>query len=96
MKKHVFSGRAPVDPECKDKLGKAHVYEEGADVYDAMLNQTNIGTNNNKYYILQLLEDDDKKVYSVWFRWGRIGYRGQNTLIRSDSLDAAKETFCAK
>lgn len=85
-----------MDPECKEMLGKAHVYEEGADVYDVMLNQTNIGNNNNKYYLLQLLEDDDKKAYSVWFRWGRIGYRGQNTLIRSVSLDGAKETFCAK
>ena len=25
-----------------------HVYESGADVYDCMLNQTNIGGNNNK------------------------------------------------
>lgn len=72
------------------------MYEEGADVYDAMLNQTNIDMNNNKYYILQLMEDDDKKAYSVWFRWGRVGYRGQNNLISCRSLEEAKHTFCAK
>uniref|UniRef100_A0A3B5MQH2 Poly [ADP-ribose] polymerase n=1 Tax=Xiphophorus couchianus TaxID=32473 RepID=A0A3B5MQH2_9TELE len=35
----VMKGKAPVDFECKAKLGKAHVYSEGNDVYDVMLNQ---------------------------------------------------------
>uniref|UniRef100_A0A3B3TX57 Uncharacterized protein n=1 Tax=Poecilia latipinna TaxID=48699 RepID=A0A3B3TX57_9TELE len=35
----VMKGKAPVDSECKAKLGKAHVYSEGNDVYDVMLNQ---------------------------------------------------------
>lgn len=33
--------------------------------------QTNLQFNNNKYYLMQLLEDDGAKAYSVWFRWGR-------------------------
>ncbi|CAG5896401.1 unnamed protein product [Menidia menidia] len=69
----VMKGKAPVDPECKAKLGKAHVYCEGKDVYDVMLNQTNLQFNNNKYYLIQLLEDDSSKAYSVWLRWGRAG-----------------------
>jgi len=28
---------------------------------------------HNKFYIIQLLESDDKKKYSVWNRWGRVG-----------------------
>lgn len=28
---------------------------QGDDIYDAMLNQTNVGNNNNKFYALQLL-----------------------------------------
>ncbi|KAE8290598.1 Poly [ADP-ribose] polymerase 2 [Larimichthys crocea] len=67
----VMKGKAPVDLECKAKLGKAHVYNEGNDVYDVMLNQTNLQFNNNKYYLIQLLEDDGSKTYSVWMRWGR-------------------------
>uniref|UniRef100_W5LVZ4 Poly [ADP-ribose] polymerase n=1 Tax=Lepisosteus oculatus TaxID=7918 RepID=W5LVZ4_LEPOC len=71
VKRVVFKGRAPVDAECKAKLGKAHVYCEGEDVYDVMLNQTNVQFNNNKYYLIQLLQDDGPQVYSVWMRWGR-------------------------
>lgn len=33
--------------------------------------QTNLQFNNNKYYLIQLLEDDSSKMYSVWMRWGR-------------------------
>ena len=33
-----MSGKAPVDPDCP-LVGKAHVYYEGSDVYDCMLNQ---------------------------------------------------------
>jgi len=35
----VLKGKAPVDPECTAKLKVAHVYYEGNDVYDVMLNQ---------------------------------------------------------
>ncbi|TPP58726.1 Poly [ADP-ribose] polymerase [Fasciola gigantica] len=91
-------GRAPVDSLCTSKIGVAHVYYEAdGTVYDAMLNQTNLQHNNNKYYLLQLLEDDDSKNYSVWFRWGRVGKTGQNKLESYGSdLDAAKNSFAKK
>jgi poly [ADP-ribose] polymerase len=44
-----------------------------------MLNQTNIGQNNNKYYVIQLLKDTGGSYY-VWNRWGRVGEKGQNAL----------------
>lgn len=28
---------------------------QGGDVYDAMLNQTNVRDNNNKFYVIQVL-----------------------------------------
>uniref|UniRef100_A0A8C1NAS1 Poly [ADP-ribose] polymerase n=1 Tax=Cyprinus carpio TaxID=7962 RepID=A0A8C1NAS1_CYPCA len=71
VKTIIMKGKAPVDLECKAKIGKAHIYSEGADVYDVMLNQTNLQFNNNKYYLIQLLQDDNGKAYSVWMRWGR-------------------------
>lgn len=49
----------------------ASVHED----YDCMLNQTNIKQNNNKFYVLQLLEKGGN--YYVWTRWGRVGERGQ-------------------
>ncbi len=35
------------------------------------LPQTNLRNNNNKFYLIQLLEDNLAKQYSVWMRWGR-------------------------
>ncbi|CAF92030.1 unnamed protein product, partial [Tetraodon nigroviridis] len=97
VKTLVLKGKAPVDSECKAKLGKAHVYSEGNDVYDVMLNQTNLQFNNNKYYLMQLLEDDGSKLYSVWFRWGRVGKVGQNSLTEcTTDLNKAKDIFKKK
>uniref|UniRef100_A0AAV2JNQ0 Poly [ADP-ribose] polymerase n=1 Tax=Knipowitschia caucasica TaxID=637954 RepID=A0AAV2JNQ0_KNICA len=97
VKTVVMKGKAPVDPECKAKLGKAHVYSEGEDVYDVMLNQTNLQFNNNKYYLIQLLEDDNSKSYSVWMRWGRVGKVGQNSLVAcGGDLPKAKKIFMKK
>ncbi|XP_053185705.1 poly [ADP-ribose] polymerase 2 [Scomber japonicus] len=97
VKTVVMKGKAPVDTECKAKLGKAHVYCEGKDVYDVMMNQTNLQFNNNKYYLIQLLEDDGSKSYSVWMRWGRVGKVGQNSLTAcGGDLLKAKDIFKKK
>uniref|UniRef100_A0A452GND6 Poly [ADP-ribose] polymerase n=1 Tax=Gopherus agassizii TaxID=38772 RepID=A0A452GND6_9SAUR len=97
VKTLIVKGKAPVDPECLAKLGKAHVYCEGDDVYDVMLNQTNLQFNNNKFYVLQLLEDDGPRSYSVWMRWGRVGRPGQHALVScAGDLTQAKEVFTKK
>ncbi|XP_077688253.1 poly [ADP-ribose] polymerase 2 isoform X5 [Eretmochelys imbricata] len=97
IKTLIVKGKAPVDPECLAKLGKAHVYCEGDNVYDVMLNQTNLQFNNNKFYILQLLEDDGSRSYSVWMRWGRVGQPGQHMLVScAGDLAQAKEIFTKK
>ena len=36
-----------------------------------MLNQTNIGHNNNKYYIIQVVKNARGQYYA-WNRWGRV------------------------
>ena len=53
-----------VDSHCS--LNSAAVWQD----YDCMLNQTNIGKNNNKFYVIQLLVVGTK--YYVWNRWGRV------------------------
>ena len=60
-----------------------------------MLNQTNIGQNNNKFYVIQLLETGSSR-YSVWTRWGRVGESGQNAMKSFSSLDTAEKEFCKK
>ena len=62
----------------------------------AQLNQTNIGNNNNKFYVIQLLQSDSGSQYFVWNRWGRVGATGQNSLAQCGSLDAAKAAFKSK
>ncbi len=50
-------------------------------VWDAMLNQTEIGKNANKYYVLQLLHPlgNTNECY-LFTRWGRVGERGSSQL----------------
>ncbi|XP_077581070.1 poly [ADP-ribose] polymerase 2 [Stigmatopora nigra] len=97
VKTVVMKGKAPVDLECKTKLGKAHVYSEGVDVYDVMLNQTNLEVNQNKFYLIQLLKDDAARVFSVWTRWGRVGKVGQCNLTScGGDLQKSKSFFKKK
>jgi poly [ADP-ribose] polymerase len=79
----------PVDDHCPHKKGGKVI-----DDWDAMLNQTNIGANNNKFYIIQLVESGGK--YHTWTRWGRVGEVGQSALLGDGSLDNAKKCFESK
>jgi poly [ADP-ribose] polymerase 2/3/4 len=78
----------PVDALCP--LKGAVVHED----YDCMLNQTNIGANNNKFYVIQLLEKGGK--YYAWTRWGRVGEDGQNALIGPSDFGKALKAFQSK
>lgn len=51
------------------------VYED----YDCMLNQTNIGQNNNKFYVIQVIKSGN--TYYTWNRWGRVVSRICNLLL---------------
>ena len=57
LQKVVVKGRAAVDSLCP-KAAACHVHaagsEEDGGVFDALLNQTNIANNNNKFYIIQV------------------------------------------
>jgi poly [ADP-ribose] polymerase 2/3/4 len=79
----------PVDELCPLKKTAKVV-----DDWDAMLNQTNIGHNNNKYYVIQLIQSGGK--FYTWTRWGRVGEPGQNALLGNGTLDNAKKCFEAK
>ncbi|XP_025962317.1 protein mono-ADP-ribosyltransferase PARP3 [Dromaius novaehollandiae] len=79
---------ATVDGLCPlSRVPGAQVYED----YDCTLNQTNIGANNNKFYIIQLIEHGG--AYSTWNRWGRVGEVGQSKLVPFTALEAAKKDF---
>ena len=58
------------------------VYTDAGKTYAATLNQSNIGNNNNKFYILQILQrEDNSKSFIFFTRWGRVGVPGQQASI---------------
>ncbi|RXM95828.1 Metabotropic glutamate receptor 2 [Acipenser ruthenus] len=63
------------------------IYED----YDCMLNQTNIGNNNNKFYIIQLIKSG--KRFFNWNRWGRVGEVGQSKLTPFVGVSEAVKDF---
>ncbi|KAJ7293875.1 poly polymerase catalytic domain-containing protein [Mycena rebaudengoi] len=73
-------GRAPVDVGS-GRVASHQVYSNDEGVWDAMLNQTNIGDNNNKFYVLQLLHPIGNTAQCLLFtRWGRVGADGQTQI----------------
>jgi len=78
----------PVDDNCT--VTGAAVHED----YDCILNQTNIGENNNKFYVIQLITKGGK--YYTWTRWGRVGETGQSALIGPTEFDGALKGFNSK
>ena len=60
-------------------------------IYDASLNQTNAGNNNNKFYRVQVVATSNR--YYCWTRWGRVGEHGQSALLGSGDLDDAIKSF---
>ena len=91
-----FKGVVPVDegfPQYAN--GPYHVYSENGVVYNAMLNQTNIGQNNNKYYILQIVKHNSKNQFINLCRWGRVGKVAGSSEIENE-FQKAKHEFCKK
>lgn len=88
-------GAAVLDQWLSDEIKlQYHVLQRGDEIYDAMLNQTNVGDNNNKFYVIQLLESDDGLRYMVYNRWGRVGIKGQDKLHGPyTSLECAIQEF---
>ncbi|KAI4195716.1 MAG: hypothetical protein LQ350_007040 [Teloschistes chrysophthalmus] len=71
---------------------KVYIDDEGI-IYDASLNQTNISGNNNKFYRIQLLFDDNKE-WCVFTRWGRVGEFGSvKALPHGSNFEGAVQEF---
>lgn len=81
----------PVDEACTISNATVYVDDDGV-VWDASLNQTNSGQNNNKFYRIQVLYTTADK-YLTWTRWGRVGERGQSAVLGGGMLDEAKRHF---
>ena len=65
---------------------------EGEVIFDAALNQTNVGGNANKFYRIQILVSGSGD-YRTWTRWGRVGELGQGATLGDGSLQTAMHNF---
>jgi len=81
---------AAADPACP----RAHTSTVAGDA-DVMLNQTNIGANNNKFYRMQLLREGSSDHW-LWTRWGRVGDKGQTQLQGPFDADTGLREFKKK
>eukprot|EP00808_Paulinella_micropora_P017853 g46431.t1 len=97
IKKVRVKGMAPVDELCPGQAD-GHVLADHEGVWDAMLMQTNIARNNNKYYNIQIIESDAvPHRYWVWNRWGRVGrVAGKNYSNCGSDMAVAKAEFRKK
>ena len=86
--------QVPVDEECPLSGYGVHIDEDSV-IWDASLNQTNAGKNNNKFYRIQLLVNAANHC-CTWTRWGRVGEPGQNCTLGNGSLADAKSQFQKK
>ncbi|CAN4128299.1 unnamed protein product [Withania somnifera] len=87
-------GAAVLDQYLSDDIkARYHVLQRGDEIYDATLNQTNVGNNNNKFYIIQVLENDSGGNFLVYTRWGRVGAKGGTKINGpyTSSYDAASK-----
>lgn len=65
-------------------------------VFDATLNQSNAGANNNKFYRIQLVRRGSQQQWFTWTRWGRVGEYGQTAMLGSGSHEDALLQFNKK
>ncbi|KAL8281269.1 hypothetical protein RQP46_006303 [Phenoliferia psychrophenolica] len=80
--KTTRKGNAPPVDSLFPYASSTSVYA-GADgvYYDATLNQTQVGVNANKFYLIQVLKTDSGSNFYCFNRWGRVGENGQNKVF---------------
>lgn len=82
-----------VDEHCP-RNSDLNVYIKGNKIYDAKLNQSNVNANNNKFYVIQLLQHKTNKgQFFVYNRWGRVGVTGQDKFMGPMGEDSAIKEY---
>ncbi|EPS95706.1 hypothetical protein FOMPIDRAFT_1038418 [Fomitopsis schrenkii] len=89
-------GAAPVDP-CSGWVDTHQVLSTPEGIWDATLNQTDIGKNANKFYVIQVLHPlGNDNNCTLFTRWGRVGENGQQQKKGGMSAAAAVSAFKAQ
>ena len=92
----IVKGRAMVDSKVPN-ANLYHVYEENSESYASSLMWSDLKNNNNKFYIIQILQlDTNGNDFSLWTRWGRVGYDGQFAKQKFNNIEGAKASYKKK
>ncbi|KAI0197612.1 poly polymerase catalytic domain-containing protein [Astrocystis sublimbata] len=91
-----MDAKIPLDEGADRELASYEVYiDDDGVIFDASLNQTNAGRNNNKFYRIQLLRNVAGD-YRTWTRWGRVGEYGQSKQVGNGTFKDALKEFHGK
>ncbi|KAJ3427426.1 DNA ligase [Anaeramoeba flamelloides] len=85
--------RVPVSSASTYK-SKGQVFERDCEIFSCMLNQTNINSNNNKYYEIQIIEIGNG--FILFTHWGRVGSNGYTNEKSYEKEDVCIEEFKKK
>jgi predicted DNA-binding WGR domain protein len=91
-----------IDSSCPEKFRSlTHIHRESnGDFLWCTLNQTDLETNSNKYYIMQLLKHDKMNSYFLINRSGRVGYENKKDfkcfLNEEKAIEEFKKVFNEK
>ena len=74
----VFDKKAVVDQYFPER-NSYHIYQDDNNIFNGKyfnctLNKSDLNKNNNKYYIIQLLEHDSNNSLVLFTRWGSVGF----------------------
>ena len=85
----------PIDEYC---IYKGEIYVENDNVYSCTLNQTDIESNKNKFYIIQIIKNSSKYIY--YTRYGRISDSGvpshKEYMTPASAVSAFEKQFKSK
>ena len=90
----ILDKKAIVDQYFPNR-NQYHIYQDNNNYYNGKffactLNKSDLNKNNNKFYIIQLLENDSNNSLVLFTRWGRIGVPGQHDEKFVDSLSGPR------
>ena len=90
----IVDKKAIVDQYFPDR-NLYHIYQDDGNdfngkLFSCTLNKCNLDKNNNKFYIIQLLEHDTYKSLVLFTRWGRVGVAGMHDQKDVDTSSGPK------
>ena len=90
----IIDKKAVVDQYMKNR-NEYHIYPDennyfNGKFFSCTLNKSDLNKNNNKYYIIQLLEHDTNGSLVLFLRWGRVGVAGNTKIEQVDKISGPK------